>query len=289
MKKSTIALFLAVVMVITLSTPYVGALEEIGSQSSDETVILDLSTPDGNIKVTYTEGNDGVLFMYEYHDDVFYEMTRYTPGNTFFERSFASPSTRASIEWEVVDFSDSIMNDVSTLAVKGKTTRNLGYMHYKNPITGDILSISCYVDEWYNPGKTVSISGTLGSIVEFTTFLVGAIGIPVGIAGNVVTSLLSAAVVLLVGSYVKAAVATDVTANVTDQRIYGNSTSHSGKPRGDLGNASITYVTSKSSKYSGQYFYEGFTTHDWGTANLGRWMFYKVFGVEYVPSYWTGL
>jgi len=54
MKKSTIALFLAVVMVITLSTPYVGAIEEIGSQSSDETVILDLSTPDGNIKVTYT-------------------------------------------------------------------------------------------------------------------------------------------------------------------------------------------------------------------------------------------
>lgn len=31
------------------------------------------------------------------------------------------------------------------------------------------------------------------------------------------------------------------------------------------------------------------TSHMWGTGELGRMMFWKVFGVEYTPTSWTGV
>lgn len=291
MKKLT-SLLLALFMFISLSTPAY-ATEITDTNVTDEETFFELTTSEGDIKVTYIdEGNTGTLFMFEYHNNELYETTRYTAGNTYYERSFVAPSLscfKYPSKWEVIDFSDTVSETSAILATNGKTTRNLGYMHYNNQYMGEILSIFCYADEWYNPGKTVTLSGSLGTAIECATWIVGALGLPSIIGKGVLASLAYASIVVLVGDILKAPVSTKVTANVTDQRIYGDCTSHTGKPKGDLGDASITYVTTDSAKYAGQLFYNGYTTHDWGTGDLGRMMFWKVFGVEYTPTSWTGV
>lgn len=34
---------------------------------------------------------------------------------------------------------------------------------------------------------------------------------------------------------------------------------------------------------------EGYTVRDWGNASMGRWMMYKVFGIDEAPTSWTNL
>lgn len=218
--------------------------------------------------------------------------TKYTRGNTYYERMEASQrhllSTRS--KWEVVDFSDSVKNLSPQIMLRAsKTQRQLGYMYYYNAIMNDTLAIKCHVDEWYNDGKTVKVSGVFGGIADLTTFIAGGIGVPAAIASGIAANLVYAGIVVFMGAVLKAIVSTNVKANVVEQRIYGVCTSHSGKPMGDLDEARIIYVTSDNKRYAGETFYEGYTTHLWGTGELGRMMFWKVFGVEYTPTSWTGV
>ena len=66
-----------------------------------------------------------------------------------------------------------------------------------------------------------------------------------------------------------------------NQHIYGECTSHSGKNEGLLEG---TYIY-----YDGEIITEGYTTRMWGQDALGRMMFYKVIGVEYIPTSWTNV
>lgn len=276
--KKFLSIILSLVMVFSLSATAFAT-------SSNEDTLLELNTEVGQIKLTYTEDAAGNISMFEYRDNALYVKTKYTPGNTYYERLDATQSQSRSIQsnWEVVDFSNSITELPPPIMLFADNTRHIGYMHYNNVYTGQILSIKCHVDEWYNSGKKVLVSGTYGTLVDLATFIVGGIGLPAAIGSGVAATLLYAGVVAWVGGVLKTAVSTEVTANVIDQRIYGVCTSHSGKPTGDLGDAKIIYVTSNNSSYAGETFYEGYTTHMWGTGELGRMMFWKVFGVEYTP------
>lgn len=282
--KKFLSIILSLVMVFSLSATAFAT-------SSNEDTLLELNTEVGQIKLTYTEDAAGNISMFEYRDNALYVKTKYTPGNTYYERLDATQSQSRSIQsnWEVVDFSNSITELPPPIMLFADNTRHIGYMHYNNVYTGQILSIKCHVDEWYNSGKKVLVSGTYGTLVDLATFIVGGIGLPAAIGSGVAAALLYAGVVAWVGGVLKTAVSTEVTANVIDQRIYGVCTSHSGKPTGDLGDAKIIYVTSNNSSYAGETFYEGYTTHMWGTGELGRMMFWKVFGVEYTPTSWTGV
>lgn len=282
--KKLLSIVLALTMVFTLSATAFAA------QPTDEQTLIEVNTDEGLIKVTGIEDAAGNISVFEYHNDELAIVTRYTPGETYYERLEVNESQLPSgATWEVVDFSDSIVETPPAITPFAQKTRQLGYMYYNNQLVGEIYAIKCHVDEWYDEGKKVEISGNLGTLADFVQFIVGALGISLGIAGKLAQKLTSAAVVAIVGGVVKTLVTTEVTANVTDQRIYGVCTSHSGKPIGDLGNASIIYVTSDNSRYANDVFYEGYTTHMWGTGELGRMMFWKVFGVEYTPTSWTGV
>lgn len=283
--KKFLSLLLIVVMLFSLGSTAYAAQDE----ASKENVFFDANTEIGHVKVTYTQDSAGSLSMYEYHNGTLAVMTKYTPGNTYYERLTTTQNSLRSSAWEVVDFPAAFIENSSSAILRADSTRQLGYMHYNNTLMGEILSIRCYVDEWYSPQKKVMISGTWGTIVDLATFVVGAIGLPAAIASGVVSSLLYAGIVGFVGNTLKTLVSTEVTANVVEQRIYGECTSHTGKPLGDLGDARIIYVTTNNSSYAGETFYEGYTTHDWGTSSLGRMMFWKVFGVEYTPTSWTGV
>jgi len=76
-----------------------------------------------------------------------------------------------------------------------------------------------------------------------------------------------------------------VKANVYDQTIVGNCTYHSGKPEGTLA-GQIAYVNTGSGL---KLYKSGYNTTMWGTGELGRQMFWKVWGTEYIPTSWTGL
>lgn len=285
--KKLFSLMLTIVIIFSLGAPAYAAQTD----AVEESVFLETDTAIGHIKITYTESASGALSMYEYQNGELAVMTRYTPGNTYYERLYVtqnqSRSTYSTI-WEPVDFSDAIIELPPVAVPFADNTRHIGYMHYNNVYTGEILSIKCHVDEWYSPEKKVMIAGTWGNIIDLGTFIVGAIGLPATLASNVAYALLYAGAVGYIGNELKTLVSTEVTANIIEQRIYGVCTSHSGKPVGDLGDGKITYVTTDNNKYAGETFYEGYTTHDWGTSSLGRMMFWKVFGVEYTPTSWTG-
>lgn len=287
--KKIFALVLSMVMLFSLSVPSYAA----SSDSSEENIFMELDTEIGHIKITYNEDPSGTISFSEYQDGNLAILTKYTPGNTYYERLDVSQSqsisTRAASTWDIIDFSDAVTVLPPVAVPLADNTRHIGYMHYNNTLTGQILSIKCHVDEWYSPDKKVMIAGTWGSIIDLGTFIVGAIGLPATLASNVAYALLYAGAVAFVGNVLKTLVSTEVNAYVIEQRIYGVCTSHSGKPTGDLGDAKITYVTTDNPAYAGETFYEGYTTHDWGTASLGRMMFWKVFGVEYVPTSWTGV
>lgn len=260
------------------------------AQSNNEQTLIEINTDIGLIKVTGIEDASGNISMFEYRDGKLAIMTRYTRGDTYYERFEVSQGqSRSAANWEVVNFSDAIAEVPPVITPFAHNTRHIGYMHYNNQIIGEIYSIKCHVDEWYLPDKIVTVSGTFGSLIDFIQFLAGAVGISIGIASKVADGLITALIIHLVSGAVKTLVSTDVTANVIEQRIYGVSTSHSGRPVGDLGDGKITYVTSSNPKYKNKTFYEGYTTHLWGTSGLGRMMFWKVFGIEVIPTSWTGV
>lgn len=292
--KKVISLLMVVIMCLSLSVSAFADTPDAGVSEADSTEIVwfTYDSSDGTIEATYTETDDG-FSVFEYHDGELYEMTRYTYGNTFYERQYVNSqsdqgvATHQNSEWEIVNIESATTKAPATLTPRWKTTRDLGYMHYRG--VTETYSIFCYVEEWYNDAKTVTLSGKIGSAADCATTIAGTLGLPASIATGLVSTLIYAFVLKVVNNIVHAVVDTDVTADVVDQRIHGDCTSHSGKKHGDLGDASIINVTSDNSKYSGETFYEGYTTHMWGTGELGSQMFWKVFGVEYTPTSWTGI
>ena len=283
--KKFIALLLTMTMFFAFCVPaYANSPYDVsGSNANGEISCLKLIADIGEIEITYLEGEDGVTYMYEYHNGVLYETTRFVEGNTYFERSFAS-SSRAASNWEVVDFSDRIVATPSTFAARN-TVRDLGYMHYRSPYSGELSSIFCYVSESVNDDARVRVSGTLGTLVEAAAFVAGALGIPASLGTGIISAFVYAEVISLINGIAQAVVSTTVSANVISQTIHGNSTTHS-KPEGIL-TGTIAFVKTDSSKFAGQYFYDGYTTSDWRTDNLGRMMFWQVYGVENVPTSWS--
>ena len=292
--KKIVSLLLAVALCVSLTTPALAAestpvQKTVGVQNSKgETIGVVYNTPDVEIVVTYVEEDSGFATLYEYHNGVLIEMAQVMPGASCYNRAVISEATtRSGVVWERVDIASNTNDEATPYVVTRKTTRTLGSMHYVNSIMGQTYSIECEVDEWYLDEKEVEVQGTLGKIVEAAAFFAGVLGLPIAASTALVNSLIEAALLYVFEEILHAATMIEVTANVIEQRIYGECTSHSGKPIGDLGDAKIISVSSNSSKYPGETLYEGYHTDMWRTNELGSAMFWKVFGVEYTPTYWT--
>lgn len=273
-----------------------------GDDNYEEKIGLELVTENGVVQVSYAEDKCGYTYFWERVDEDVRAVTRVIPGSGYYERlvtdntivtgqasDFIARAATDDCCWETVSFADKVSVTANVAATTNRTTRDLGYMHYYNQTMNEVYSIFCYVNEWYNAGKSVYIDGVYASFADVATFLVGAIGLPASIASGFVANLAVSGLLLIVGELIKAADRTEVTATEVEQRIYGNCTSHSGKPTGDLGEARIIYVSTDSPRYAGETFYEGYTVRHWGTDALGRAMFWRVFGVEYTPTSWTGV
>lgn len=255
--------------------------------SYGEMISAEQTTNEGKIMLTYTENEDGTSSYYSYLNGQLTGYTKFKPGNNYYDLATCiTPYSRSNPHWERIYVTPS--GNVRNISPR-KTSRDIGYMHYSNSMTGEVFSIFCYVDEWYLEEKTTTIAGTWANMAAFTTWLVLQIGVLPALGTNIANAFLYEGLVSLVGNSVQSTLSTEVTANIVEQRIYGNSTTHPDKPTGDLGEGQIVYVTTDNTSYAGETFYSGYTTHDWGTVDLGRMMFWKVYGIEYTPTSWTGL
>ena len=287
--KKTISVILILAIFFSLSAPSL-AHDSSKALNTGEPV-LTYKDETCTIEVFAETTPDGTVLLSEYHDGVLFEQVRYRDGSTFFERRFYTSSesnlaAEINGEWESVNALPSA-EAAMPLSANGRVVRDLGYMHYYNGFLDDTYTISCYVEEWFNPQKIITISGARGTISEFTANVALSLTLSSKISSDFVAAIIGAGVASVISGIVHFFTDVEVRANVIDQRIFGNCTSHSGKPTGDLGNASIAYVTSTDSRYAGDTFYDGYTTHMWETDDLGCMMFYKVFGVAYNPTSWS--
>lgn len=257
----------------------------IKEYDSEEVFLTQEKDSFGNtVVLSYIKNANGGISMFSYENGKLTEMTYFVPGNTYYEYANKEDiTTRTSALWKRIDFSDNVTHGIRNKS--GPNIRDLGYIYYRNSITSDLSIVSCYIKEWFNADRTVTLSGSLGTLIQFATFIVSALGIPVALSTGVASALLYAGAVTAVGNGLVALVSVDVTANVTTQEIYGECTTDVSKPVGRL-DGEMVYVSTDSDNFPGEMFYTGITTHSWGTGEMGRLMAYEIFGVELTPTSW---
>lgn len=180
---------------------------------------------------------------------------------------------------------DSVSRLTSTDSPDYVNNRPLGYMHYNNGII-PVISIYCHVEEeGYNNKQFTLNAGTAKTLAEWTAWVMAqmvVMGSTAGVVAKFVTKWVVRNVLeeTVEGMYM-ALITKTIDCTYYNQHIYGECTSHSGKNEGLLEG---TYIY-----YDGEIITEGYTTRMWGQDALGRMMFYKVIGVEYIPTSWTNV
>lgn len=293
--KKIISLVLILSLVVAFPTHGFASTKPL-VEASNTARDLVIETGETTITVSCIENSDGTVELQEYQNGKLLTIIKVAPNAGYYEQLLIDDKTDGrDSTWEKVlvpvHIKNTPTNEENTQ--RGKVTRNIGYMHYNNTAIGQTYSISCYVDEWYNPDKSIIVQGELGTAATVIASLIAALGVVYVIASDFLSEGMAAALFSTrLSAGITVVVAFDrfeVTANVVDQRIYGECTSHSGKPLGDLGAASINHISTDSIKYPGKTLLYGYTTRAWGTGALGSQMFYKVFGVAYTPTSWTGI
>lgn len=271
-------------LILTLSV-LISAAGEVFATSTllntTEQLLMEEQIGNVYIRITETRNQDGSYIYKEYHDGKLVEAHVTVPKSGTINNLEYEDGNIVKSNTEVVALTD-IGPVIQPMATQ---TRNLGYMHY-NGTTG-LISIFCKVKEIYDTKPYVINKNVVGSISYFATALVSATGILGKIATTFISKVLIGVVFeRLTDGTLKAMFTTTVDATVYDQTIIGNCTTHSGKKEGKL-TGQIAYV--KTSSTGTKTYREGYTTAMWGTGELGRQMFWKVWGTEYTPTSWTGV
>lgn len=232
--------------------------------------------------ITEEDNFDGSYTYREYWDGKLQEEHTTVPGSGVITSETYKNGVLVSREIEQVP----IFNVKSEFTINGWQYRNLGYMNYYDGIN-DPISIFCQVEEYYSPDKLYVVNAQVAkSLSEWITTFVSGFGVVAAIATGVVQNLIVAGVLsAIISGTITALLTYTVRANVYDQTIVGNCTTHSGKPEGRLA-GQLAYVNTGSGL---KLYKSGYNTTMWGTGELGRQMFWKVIGVEYTPTSWTGI
>ncbi|MBR4078111.1 MAG: hypothetical protein IKK17_05860 [Oscillospiraceae bacterium] len=259
-----------------------------GQYRNDEVFGLEYYSGGNHYVMSYVDNEDGSSEFFGYVNGVLYERTKVYPKSTSYEKETfltLSKSSEKRANIEIIPFNN-VANENSRATVN-KSTRRLGTMSYNNVIMGSVMTIECFVDEWILEDRRVALQGTIGTVQDLTSMLVGVLGISAGIVPTIIDDLVVAGVITYVGQLLKAATTKYVTAREFIQDIYGNSTTDAGLPTGYLPEGNMLYIYCPNSSFAGRYQYSGYHTHMWGTASLGCAMFYRVYGVDYTPTSWT--
>lgn len=264
---------------------------------------LELISPSGDaISVTHTEKSDGTVLFYEYHNGVLTQIVRTFPGCGYYDFINLSEASRSTesfwtrVELDVPSSSNTIQNKGNSIVPMSledqyQVNRYVGNMHYYNQALGTTYSITCRVYENYIPQHTITVTGVWGTVATVVASIVALFGLMAAVAQLTVDALvMNSLVEISADGFVQVVNSIDsfqLSASSTEQRIIGTCTSHTGKPTGDLGLASINRIATNQPKYPGEAIYYGYTTSAWGSPMLGSQMFYKVFGVAYTPTSWT--
>ena len=277
MKK--IRTFIALLLCVLMAFPS----NLLASSSGTEEVVIWESVSSGiEIVVTETPLPNGTYSYKEYWDGQLKENHNTGPGSgTILHQTYESDGS-ISQSIEIVGGG----NTGSLIQPQGFQTRDLGYMHYSGTLY--TISIFCHLEENYTEGDTYVINKNLAKSASWwISELVSRLGFIGKIASNVLEEFILEEIFSdAIEGVVTALITTTVTANVYDQTIVGNCTSHSGRPTGRLtGQVAYVHTSSTGTKI----YREGYTTSLWGTGELGRQMFWKVWGTEYTPTSWTGV
>ena len=256
--------------------------------SDSEQFLLSLSNSENDEFVVTFEKLENGTTLYNYVNGELTEIVNVYPEKGYYE--YATPSNYLkmnSMEWTRVDCEkDTIYT--SSRALINPTIRELGYMHYLNPLTYELSSIQCHVKEWPLTDTTVPVDGSWTSVARFTAFLMGSLGIThEDVIVRVIGTLAAATLIYIAGNVLVASTRFDLAATDIRQEIIGLSTTHSNLPQANLGEAHIYYFSTDSPLYAGEYDYKGYTTHLWRTGTLGSKMFFEVYGIEHVPTSWS--
>lgn len=239
--------------------------------------------------ISYEENQDGSITVYQYKNGELIEAHTTIPGSLVVHHEYYEENhVRQNVEYIDINNNeeeDSVSRLTSTDSPDYVNNRPLGYMHYNNGII-PVISIYCHVEEeGYNNKQFTLNAGTAKTLAEWAAWVMAqmvVMGSTAGVVAKFVTKWVVRNVLEeTVGGMYMALITKTIDCTYYNQHIYGECTSHSGKNEGLLEG---TYIY-----YDGEIITEGYTTRMWGQDALGRMMFYKVIGVEYIPTSWTNV
>lgn len=263
--------------------------------SSDSNVSTKNSKTEIVYTVSYTENSDGSYTVYQYENDTLIEEHTTTPnsGVVYHEIYNADGTVTESTEIIKEVTEEITLRAASNTCPYSKLASNsavssLGYMHYRNLLTNTIYSISCELVSEQHLGQSYTFGqGTAKSLADWTSALIAWFPFvinPVSIVSQVLVILQQTGVLSKgASSLITVLVTKTMVCDYYKQEIHGTSTSHSGYPHVVLEG---TYAAIKVNGVT-EIQTEGYTVRDWGKSAFGRWMMYKVFGIDEAPTSWT--
>lgn len=244
------------------------------------------------VTVSYIRNNDGSYTIFQYNDGQIMEEHTTTPGSGIVYHKFYNADGSTSENAEVVQeninagISPLVNNDPYSELSSGATTRQLGHMHYRNSLTGDISSAYCYLIEEAHINQSYTFykdtAKTLSSWVSTLLSVWAFFANPVSLAKEVVDGLLACGVLSgFATGLIYAAVTRTVHCTYYNNEIHGYPSQGSGS-RARL-DGTYCYLDINSSDI----MREGYIGQDWGTSAMGRRMMYEVFGIDAPPTSWA--
>lgn len=277
--KKITAMILVLSFVLVL---YTNVFAKTKSKNQELEIYSIIDNSGVNIIITEEDNFNGSYTYREYWDGILQEEHTTVPGSGIITSDYYENAILLYRKIENI----AISNVKSDFTINGWQYRDLGYMHYYDGIVGPI-SIFCKVEEYYSQDNLYVVNEHVAkSLSGWITTFVSGLGLVSAIATGVVENLIVSGVLsAIISGTITALLTYTVMANVYDQTIVGNCTSHSGKPTGRL-TGQLAYVNTGSGL---KLHKSGYNTTMWGTDALGRQMFWKVIGVEYTPTSWTGI
>lgn len=307
--KKVLSMILCLTMILTLS-PTAFAAERLTPKTAPGikgTIVFRETGPTGSstsrnsdiarVTVSYKDNGNRSYTIYQYNNETLIEEHTTTAGSGIIDHKFYNNDGTITTEREIVQNSQGMIisplvnNDPYSGLGSGASTRPLGYMHYHNTWTQEIFSINCYViDEQHINQPYTFYKDTAKSLANWISTLISIWAFyanPADLMTQVVSGLSAYGVLTGVLTGILTVVMTKtVRCTYYNQEIHGEPTKPAG--RGKHARLDGTYCFLDISG-SSDIKMEGYTVRDWGDSTMGRWMMYKVFGIDEVPASWTNL
>lgn len=285
MKKKLMSLALALVMCFSLCVPALAMDTEENDYNTQKLLYIseDEETNSG-YKVTSTLNEGGVYTIRGYQDSSLIEEYIVYPGNYTYEKQTFN-NGNITCDTVVVENAEISSNASSIL---GRAGGYMGTMFYNNIPMGLIYSISCTINNSTDTNSSWQVQSFSGSVAEWITKLIAALGISSAVATGCVESFLVSAAFEVISGAIHNKTTMTLKATVVNHTITGTSTS----PLDSSYHSATLYgktatITAPGSAYEGYTYRDGYSSADWGNNVFGRAMFKAVYNSDWTPTGWT--